>query len=126
MRQTAVPGFVSLPIASHTKRYFPPAEDCVRNTVTVGRLQDTRVASRSRPASSTITSGVRSTHQFGGSTFVTTEVFSAAATCPDPACPSPAIAAEENKLSSNAGRNTRTRKRGDISNFVDGSSTQQA
>src|ERR1700681_4488964 len=107
MRQTAVPGFVSLPIASHTKRYFPPAEDCVRNTVTVGRLQDTRVASRSRPESNTITSGVRSTHQFGGSTFVTTVVFSeAVAVRPATA----AIAAEQNKASNAAANNIATKR----------------
>src|SRR5690348_18438714 len=71
MRHTAVPGRVSDPISSQTKRYLPPAVACVRETRSVGRLHETFVASRSFPESSSSTSGVNPTHQFGGSTFVT-------------------------------------------------------
>ena len=71
IRHTAVPGRVSAPIFSQTKRCLPPAVACVRETRSVGRLQETFVASRSCPESSSMTSGVNPNHQFGGSTFVT-------------------------------------------------------
>ena len=47
---------------------------CVRETRTVDRLHETWVASRPLPEASNITSGVNPTHQFGGSTFVTSTV----------------------------------------------------
>src|SRR5690348_14346636 len=81
MRHTAVPGRVSDPISSQTKRYLPPAVACVRETRSVGRLHETFVASRSFPESSSSTSGVNPTHQFGGSTFVTFAVEIRAFSC---------------------------------------------
>src|SRR5207253_10769231 len=47
----------------------------------VGRLTSTWVAARPSPQSSTITSGVSPTHQFGGSTFVTAGAVSLAVCC---------------------------------------------
>src|ERR1700692_3503487 len=71
IRQTAVPDFVSDPNFSHTNRYFPPAVACVRSTSRLPRLHSTFVASRPRPESSSITSGVNAIHQLGGYIFVT-------------------------------------------------------
>src|SRR2546425_6659219 len=81
IRHTAVPGRVSAPIFSQTKRCLPPAVACVRETRSVGRLQETRVASRSCPESSNMTSGVSPTHQFGGSTLETFGAGSGAFCC---------------------------------------------
>ena len=71
IRQTAVPDFIPGPNLSHTKRYLPPAVDCVRCTIRFARLHSTFIASRALPDSSTIRSGVMPIHQFGGSTLVT-------------------------------------------------------
>src|SRR5579863_10460111 len=81
MRQTAVPDFVSGPMRSQTKRYAPPALDCVLETRSVERLQVTLVASRWWPESRSITSGVRLVHQVGGSTFVTTGALAVVGCC---------------------------------------------
>src|SRR5690242_5423770 len=71
IRQTAVPDFNPGPNFSQTKRYLPPAVDCVSCTIRFVRLHSTFIASRPLPDSSTISSGVMLIHQFGGSTFVT-------------------------------------------------------
>src|SRR6202035_1018486 len=71
IRHTAVPDFIPGPNFSHTKRYLPPAVDCVLCTMRLGKLHSTFVASSPFPDSSTITSGVMPIHQFGGSTLVT-------------------------------------------------------
>src|SRR5947208_9687654 len=81
IRHTAVPGRVSAPIFSQTKRCLPPAVACVRETRSVGRLQETFVASRSCPESRSMTSGVNPNHQFGGSTFATFTVEAAGLCC---------------------------------------------
>src|ERR1700737_3357033 len=81
IRQTAVPDFASAPNFSHTNRYLPPPVDCVRSTSRLERLHSTFVASRPRPESSTITSGVSPIHQLGGSTFTTAGELSEADAC---------------------------------------------
>src|ERR1700722_1233982 len=81
IRQTAVPDFVSAPNFSHTNKYFPPPEACVRSTSKLARLHSTFVASSPRPEISNITSGVNPIHQFGGSTCVTTGETSAFDVC---------------------------------------------
>src|SRR5580658_2467929 len=77
IRHTAVPDFVSAPNFNHTNKYLPPALACVRSTSKLARLHSTFVASSPRPEINSITSGVSPTHQFGGSTLVTTGALSA-------------------------------------------------
>src|SRR5436305_12213798 len=71
IRQMAVPDFIPGPIFSHTKRYLPLADDCVRSTTRLGRLHSTFMASSPLPDSSTISSVVMPIHHLGGSTFLT-------------------------------------------------------